>query len=98
MTMGIAAFRRFSGFVFTSRGGTNTGAGWISGGFFDSNRRSGSGAFHHRQQLPCTADGHEPGEVVVVFGELVVGWHADEDDGFGVEAFGFVDGGVRDKC
>ena len=25
-----------------------------------------------------------------------MGWHADEDDGFGVEAFGFVDGGVAD--
>jgi hypothetical protein len=50
---------------------------------------------HHRQQLPGATHGHEPGEVVVVVGELVVGRHADEDDGFGVEAFGFVDGGVE---
>lgn len=51
---------------------------------------------HHCQQLSGAADGHEPGEVVVVGGEVVVCLHADEDDGFRVEAFGLVDGGVAD--
>ena len=53
-------------------------------------------SLHHRQQLSSPAGGHEPGVVVIVGGEILVGWHADDDDGFGVEAFGFVDGGVAD--
>ena len=51
-------------------------------------------ALHHRQKLSSPAAGHEPGVVVIVGGEIFVGWHADQNDGFGVEAFGFVDRGV----
>lgn len=58
----------------------------------------GSGGFHDGQQLPRPADGHEPGEVVIVGGEVLVGWEADVDDGFRVEALGFVDGGVADAA
>ena len=34
--------------------------------------------------------------MVVVGGEVPVTWEADEDDGFGVESLGLVDGGVAD--
>ena len=53
-------------------------------------------SLHHRQQLSSPAGGHKPGVVVIVGVEILVGWYADEDDGFGVEAFGFVNGGVAD--
>ncbi len=55
-----------------------------------------SSVFHDGQQLAGAADGHEPREVVVVAGEVLVRRHADEDDGLRVEALGLVDGGVAD--
>lgn len=53
-----------------------------------------SALLHEGQQLPGAADCHEPGVVVVVACEVLVGWEADEDDGFRIESFRLVDGCV----
>ena len=42
------------------------------------------------------ADGHEPGIVVVIGGEILMGREADNNHGFGIEALGFMDGRVTD--
>ncbi len=47
-----------------------------------------SSVFDHGQQLASPADGHEPGIVVVIGVEVLMGREADNDHGFGVEAIG----------
>ena len=51
-----------------------------------------SSVFDNGQQLPRPADGHEPGIVVVIGGEILMGREADNDHGFRVQSLGFIDG------
>ena len=92
--------------LLSPRGGTNAGAGCEESNFLGfpkkHNRvRSASAETHppfsnDGQQLPRAADGHEPGVMFVVGGDVAVGRHTDEDDGLRVETLGLVDGGVAD--
>ena len=56
-----------------------------------------STGFDDCQQMPRPADTHEPGIVVIIGGEILMRRKIDQDDGFRVETFGFVDGGMTDN-